>query len=128
MEFQETVGILTGLCKKYVGLAHTDVAANLVEHSADADGRVHTSLKQNVCQHGSGSCLTVGAGHGDGAGIVIHDLSQKSGTGHHRDPLCFCCGKFFVVFMNGGGVYYQVNVVGDVFRPLTDGDARADML
>src|SRR5699024_65613 len=94
--------------------------------AADADSRVHAAGKENVCQHGGGGRLAVGSGNGDGAGVVVHDLSEKSGAGHHRDALCFCGGKLFVVFVDGSGVHNKVDVIGDVLRPLSDGDAGAD--
>ena len=71
------------------------------------------------------SGLAVGAGYSDGQLIVFHDLSQKFGSGEHRQPQFFCLLKFRIVRMNGGGVYHQLDIISDIGSPLADIDFGA---
>ena len=73
--------------------------------------------------HRGGSGLAVGAGYSDGQFIIFHDLSQKFGSGEHRQPHVFRLLKFRIVRVDGSSVYHQLDIVGNIGGPLADIDS-----
>ena len=54
------------------------------------------------------------AGYSDRIIVIVHNLSEKLGSGKHWNTGCFCCGKLRIAFVDSSSVNYQVDTGGDI--------------
>ena len=72
--------------------------------------------------HGSSGSLAMGAGYGDGQVVIFHDLSQQLGPGKHRQSHFLSLLKLWIIRMDSGGIYYQIDIFCNVGGSLADID------
>ena len=108
---QETVGIFTGFCDKNAVGTHTDITVDCRKNTTYGNGRIGISSQQNVGNHGGCSRFSVRAGYGNRKLIIGHKLPKKLCTCQHRNTSSDCFGVFWIVRVNGCGVYNQIDTV-----------------
>ena len=128
IELQEAVKVLTGFRHKIGGIADAQIAADGGQDAAYGDGRVFFRCQQDLGNHGCGCGFAMGAGYGYGVMVFVHDLSQQMGTVSYTDAFFMGCTQFWVIVMDGRGVYHQCDVIGDVFRTMSEVDVDAQAL
>ena len=128
IELQEAVKVFAGFRHKIGGIADAQIAADGGQDAAYGDGRVFFGCQQDFGNHGCGCGFAMGAGYGYGIMIFVHDLPQQMGAIHDSDAFFVSCPKFRVIVMDGCGVYHQCDVIGDVFRAMSEIDVDAQAL
>ena len=116
---QEAVGIFTGLGHEHLRAAHTDIAADGVQHPPYGNGGVLPCLHQDLRQHGGGGGLSMGSRHGHRLVIISHDLAQKLRPGKDRDGPSRCGCIFRVVGMDCGRIDHHVGPFHNILRFLS---------
>ena len=110
------------------GIADAQIAADGGQDAAYGDGRVFFRCQQDLGNHGCGCGFAMGTGYSYGVMVFVHDLSQQMGTVSYTDAFFMGCTQFRVIVMDGRGVYHQCDVIGDVFRTMSEVDVDAQAL
>ena len=115
IEAEKAVSIFAGLRNKKVGLANPDISMDSLQDSAN--GMVDLLwLQKYFCNHGGGGGFTVSSADRHGGFVVAHHLSQKLCAGQAGKPQLFHGGVFRVVFVDSGGIYHQIDIIGYISR------------
>ena len=125
-QFEEGLGILTGLDDDVIALTGLAVAVDEGQLAAD-DGRgVAACQFQRSGDHGGGGRLAVGAGDADAVLVQAADIAQQDAALHGGDAVGIGGVQLHVVLRDGGRVDHEVGA-DDVVGAMAQRDLHAHL-
>ena len=125
-QFEEGLGILTGLDDDVIALTGLAVAVDEGQLAAD-DGRgVAARQLQRGGDHGRGGRLAVGAGDADAVLVQAADIAQQDAALHGGDAVGIGGVQLHVVLRDGGRVDHEVGA-DDVVGAMAQRDLHAHL-
>ena len=125
-QFEEGLGILTGLDDDVIALTGLAVAVDEGQLTAD-DGRgVAARQLQRGGDHGRGGRLAVGAGDADAVLVQAADIAQQDAALHGGDAVGIGGVQLHVVLCDGGRVDHEVGA-DDVVGAMAQRDLHAHL-
>ena len=127
VELKETRVEFARFHNECVMSADAGASADIIELSADVNGRVKARVEQHFGNHGRRCRLAVRAADVDGVAIALHQLTQQCCAFHLGNAQLGGAGAFGVIRRDGGGIDDNVRAV-HILGTLTDVNMNARLL
>ena len=127
MKMQEAVHIFASLDDHIGRVADPEVFTQILQNSADGNGRILAGLHIDIRNHTAGAGFAMGAGHGDRHAEFVKQIAQQHGpfndpclAGPSRDQLR-------IILLDGSRINNGIHVRRNIAGPLADDDRNAEM-